>query len=153
MNEWGAILKLVAEALGVADLTATLRKLQAFECAIYLAQIAGVDLGYRFVSIDGVPHSRELMVDFDLLVHAQSDSLLRLGPVAGSKLKLLHSALTVSVGSFDDWDAWIIVVAQVAMEDQAELIKKESALAPSRPDQGELIERARRSLQGAGIAA
>ncbi|MDP9104881.1 MAG: hypothetical protein M3N49_03010 [Candidatus Eremiobacteraeota bacterium] len=153
MSEWSAVLKMVGDAVGVRHLRPTFEKLQAFEAGIYLVQCAGVDMGYGFLPVDGLPHSRALMVDYDRLVQERPNKSLVIGPEAGGKIATLRSAITKPKQYAGTWDEWLIFVAGVAMASK-NVVSEDTppGNAKSEPPEG-WAARIRESLNGAGIAA
>ena len=135
MNNWALMLKLVANELGVTPIERKDDDLDAFEAAIYMAQIQGMDLGYSFTCVGGLPHSPRLMQEFESLfaIETSKGDEAQLRPGIKEQISNIRDqlALPQEVSSKD----WLQALAAVSIMDnpidcEAELTKYKPELLP-----------------------
>ncbi len=148
MNDWTAVLWTVTDSIGLGRLNPTNESFEAFQSAVFLAKRAGVDLGYNFRPVDGMPYSRVLARDFDSLFRRCPPASLRFDRETRAKLRRLADALAVPSTYGGTFESWIVAVASAELGQRSVSPDRESA-----PETARLVEAARARLGGAGIAA
>lgn len=110
------VLKLVADALGQEINIATLSERKALQKALYLGQLCGVDLGYRYGWYIRGPYSTELARDYYRLAEALEDGddeykERKLNDIVKAKLKSIRPLLNVPEGVQLDRASWLELLA------------------------------------------
>lgn len=117
MDQRLVVLKLFLDALGIPDEIATLDDRKRVQKAVYLGQVAGIDLGYRFGWYLLGPYSPQLARDYFALAEAralgESTRGAKLDRSVVSVLRRIQPLLTEHANCDLKQEDWLELVASV----------------------------------------
>jgi hypothetical protein len=110
------VLQRFVEALGEPADISSIDARKRFQKAIYLGQLSGIDLGYRYSWYVQGPYSTSLTKDYYALASAvaageQPPEDQKLKPVIVDKLQTIRSLLTIPLGAQLDEPSWYELLA------------------------------------------
>lgn len=109
-------LKLILDALGIDDEVSSLQDRMRVQKAIYLAQVAGLDLGYRYGWYIHGPYSPRLTRDYFALAEepsADAVTHVELRPAVTAQINKVRPILSVPTGARLTDVEWLEALASV----------------------------------------
>lgn len=151
------VLKLVLEQLGVNSTIETLTDRIRVQKAVYLAQLSGVDLGYRFGWYVHGPYSPQLTKDYFALASSNAEaSSGALRPDLVTKLEDVKGLFSVPNGVDLLDHEWIELVASVDYLQRVSGLAQEAArerIQDAKPSKSAFYDKAVAALESAHLVS